>query len=142
MAWVGRCGFPMAREVYYRTFPVVKVQQTFYKPPLVETARCWRQEAPAGFRFALKSWQTITHPATSPTYRRAGLSVPPGEADAYGFFRPTEQVLAGWQVTQQVAAALEGRRGPLPVPWFLQAYGGERGDLRPAFRRGPALEVS
>lgn len=36
---IGCCGFPMARERYFARFPVVEVQQTFYRPPRIETLR-------------------------------------------------------------------------------------------------------
>lgn len=102
---VGCCGFPVARVRYGAEFPVVEVQQTFYQPPRVATAVRWRQEAPPGFRFAMKAWQLVTHPATSPTYRRLRepLAGPP---DAYGFFRATPEVDRAWSRTVEVARAL------------------------------------
>ncbi|MDI3299633.1 MAG: DUF72 domain-containing protein, partial [Bacillota bacterium] len=62
---VGCCGFPEARELYYREFPLVEVQQTFYQLPRPATAERWRQEAPPGFLFAMKAWQLITHDPSS-----------------------------------------------------------------------------
>jgi len=34
---IGCCGFPIARNKYYKTFPVVEVQRTFYQPPELAT---------------------------------------------------------------------------------------------------------
>jgi len=42
---VGCCGFPMAKADYYRYFPVVEIQQTFYNLPRIQTAGRWREEA-------------------------------------------------------------------------------------------------
>ena len=42
---VGCCGFPMTKAEYYRYFPVVEIQQTFYNLPRVQTAARWREEA-------------------------------------------------------------------------------------------------
>lgn len=104
--WVGCCGFRRARAVYYRTFPVVEVQQTFYAPPQESTLRRWRQEAPPGFVFTLKAWQRITHPGTSPTYRRdRGLT--PAEREEVGFFRPTAAVWQAWETTRRAAEVLQ-----------------------------------
>ncbi|NIN51751.1 MAG: DUF72 domain-containing protein, partial [Nitrososphaeria archaeon] len=70
---VGCCGFPGSRKGYFNDFNLVEIQQTFYKMPRLETAQRWRQEAPNEFEFTLKAWQLITHPPTSPTYRKAGI---------------------------------------------------------------------
>ncbi len=103
---VGCCGFPLAKRQYYAEFPIVEVQQTFYQLPRVETATKWRAEAPPGFTFAMKAWQLITHAPSSPTYRRLRepLTGPP---DAYGWFRPTDEVREAWRRTLAVARALE-----------------------------------
>ncbi|MGH8729330.1 MAG: DUF72 domain-containing protein [Burkholderiales bacterium] len=68
--YVGCCGFPMAKPEYFKRFPTVEVQQTFYQPPRPETLRNWRRAAPPEFQFHLKAWQRITHESSSPTYRR------------------------------------------------------------------------
>lgn len=107
---VGCCGFPKARAVYYRTFEVVEVQQTFYRPPRLSTAQRWRAEAPEGFVFTLKAWQRITHPGHSPTYRRDPLDAT--QRREVGFFRPTEAVWQAWETTRAIAEALQ-------APWVI-----------------------
>jgi len=104
---VGCCGFQKARAVYFRRFSLVEVQRTFYKLPRLETARRWQEEAPAGFTFTLKAWQVITHPPTSPTYRKAGLEVPSDRRDRYGGFRPTPEVFEAWERTREIAQVLQ-----------------------------------
>ncbi len=106
---VGCCGFPAARARYFETFRLVEIQNTFYKPPQVETARKWRQEAPPDFEFTLKAWQLITHPPTSPTYRKAGIKVDREKASSYGFFRPTPEVFQAWETTLAIAETLEAK---------------------------------
>ena len=109
MVRVGCCGFPKGRENYFSQFKVVEVQQTFYKPPLPETALRWREEAPGGFEFCLKAWQLITHPPSSPTYRKAGIAISPGKEGCYGWFKPSEEVREAWGKTEQIAKALKAR---------------------------------
>ena len=92
---------------YFTRFSLAEVQKTFYKPPRPETAQRWRQLAPEVFEFTLKAWQLITHPATSPTYRKAGIRVE--RPENHGFFRPTAEVYEAWDATLRVAAALEAR---------------------------------
>ena len=103
---IGCCGFRGSRQGYFRQFPLVEVQQTFYKMPKLETARRWRQEAPADFEFTMKAWQLITHPATSPTYRKAGI-IPASGKEHYGFFQPSDEVYQAWQQTKALAEALQ-----------------------------------
>jgi len=109
MIKVGCCGFARGMKEYFGHFSLVEVQQTFYRLPRAKTAQRWRQGAPHGFEFALKAWQLITHPPSSPTYRRAGVSIPKGREAEYGFFRPTTAVLEAWQRTREVAEVLGAR---------------------------------
>lgn len=106
---VGCCGFPVVREEYFGKFKLVEIQQSFYKLPKPETARKWRQEAPADFEFTLKAPQLITHPPTSPTYRKAGIKIAPGTEGNYGFFRPSPEVHQAWEETAKFAQELGAR---------------------------------
>lgn len=103
--YVGCCGFGRARAEYYRRFGLVEVQQTFYKPPQLATVQRWREEAPASFCFTVKAWQLITHEPSSPTYRKAGVSLA-GPPEHYGAFRLTAEVTAAWEWTRKIALAL------------------------------------
>ena len=47
--------------VYARAFGVVEVDSTFYATPAAKTVRGWAERTPAGFTFALKVPQAITH---------------------------------------------------------------------------------
>lgn len=102
---IGCCGFGRARAEYYRWLGLVEVQQTFYKPPQLATVRRWREEAPASFQFTVKAWQLITHEPSSPTYRKASVSLD-GLPAHYGAFRPTPEVAAAWDCTREIALAL------------------------------------
>ncbi len=89
---------------YFKAFEVVEVQKTFYKPPTLETAKKWRKEAPNSFEFTIKAWQVITHPPSSPTYRKAKLDVKDG-----GFFKPIKEVFEAWQATRDFAKELKAK---------------------------------
>lgn len=104
---VGCCGFPKARNEYYKSFKVVEVQQTFYQPPALKTVERWRAEAPADFEFTLKVWQLVTHESKSPTYRRLRLSWPEKRLSQCGSFKPTEEVKWAWEITREMARALK-----------------------------------
>ncbi len=126
--WVGTCGFARRHADVFRDLAAVEIQQTFYRPVAPELAARWAAEAPAGFRFTMKASQFITHEASSPTYRRAGRTIPPAEADAYGGFRATARVEEGWRATAAVAEALHAAAvvfqcpaSFLPTPKNLEA---------------------
>jgi len=103
MIKVGCCGFAGGMANYFKKFEVVEVQQTFYKLPRIETARKWRSMAPSDFEFTMKAWQVITHPASSPTYRKAGIEA----KQNYGFFKPNEDVMQAWDAKKEIAKELK-----------------------------------
>ncbi len=103
---IGCCGWAEAHKNYHRDFDIVEVQETFYCPGRIEKYEKWRNAAPAGFEFAVKAWQLITHEPSSPTYRKLESAVPKRKKNRYGSFRPTEEVFAAWEVTDMIAQAL------------------------------------
>lgn len=104
MIKIGCCGFRVAKKKYFKNFDVVEVQQTFYKPPKLETAVKWHSAAPPEFEFTVKAWQLITHPPSSPTYRKAGIDV--ADESKYGYFKPIKEVFDAWEKTAEIADAL------------------------------------
>lgn len=106
MIKIGCCGFPVNRSIYYQTFKVVEIQQTFYQLPKIETVRKWREETPSDFEFTVKVWQIITHPPSSPTYRRLKLPVSEERKENYGFFKPTDEIFSAWQKTEEICTLL------------------------------------
>ena len=123
---VGCCGFCLrgGRAAYYREFSLVELQSTFYKLPRLQTAERWRREAPAGFEFSVKCWQAVTHPPSSPTWRRAKLKVDPDKRDKYGFLRPTEENFEAWEKTLEICRALRSRVCVIQCPPSF-GYSGE-----------------
>lgn len=94
---LGLCGVSMGFDAYVREFPVLEVQQTFYRPPSDATLARWRGQAPPGFEFTMKVWQVVTHEASSPTYRRLGRTLDPVERTEVGGFQLSPLVLTAWQ---------------------------------------------
>ena len=109
MVKIGCCGFPKGMKHYFTRFRLVEVQQTFYKLPELKTVIKWRKEAPREFEFTIKAWQLITHPPSSPTYRKAGLKITRGEEGYYGFFKPTDKVMEAWEKTRDIAKGLKAK---------------------------------
>jgi len=101
---VGLCGFTMSMQVYARYFPVVEVQSTFYEPPQDATMRKWLANAGPNLEYTMKVWQLVTHPASSPTYRRMKRKL--DEHDQPGFFRDSPGVQEGWRRSIECAGVL------------------------------------
>lgn len=94
----------MAQEKYFKAFSCVEIDSSFYQLPKVETAARWRAAAPAGFKFAMKAWQVITHSASSPTYKRTRIDARDREHCGGFGFNPT--VRWAWDETFAVAKEL------------------------------------
>ena len=96
---LGMCGFTIGAAAYFKQFPVVEIQQTFYDPPPLETLAKWRRQAPGGFEFTMKAWQVITHLGANPTYRRLRRPMTDAQRAEAGGFRTNETTLAAWETT-------------------------------------------
>jgi uncharacterized protein YecE (DUF72 family) len=101
----GVCGFCLPQAELFRRFNLLEVQQTFYWPPRLKTVERWRQTAPEDFEFTVKAFQAITHPGTSPTYRRTKFSS--DQRAQCGGFCDTRVVRDAWSLTFTLATALE-----------------------------------
>ncbi|HEX2718612.1 MAG TPA: DUF72 domain-containing protein [Gemmatimonadaceae bacterium] len=106
MMKLGMCGFTVGAAAYFRKFPVVEIQQTFYDPPPRATIEKWRRQAPETFEFTMKAWQVITHFGTSSTYRRLRREFGERERAEAGGFRVNDTTLAAWATTLEAMRAL------------------------------------
>jgi uncharacterized protein YecE (DUF72 family) len=66
--WIGSFYPPGSKQehflpFYAGVFDTVELDTTFYHPPRASIVRSWDRNTPAGFRFAAKVPQTITHTA-------------------------------------------------------------------------------
>lgn len=106
---VGTCGWSVkgGKKAYFNYFKIIELQDTFYKLPKLETAKKWRNMAPKDFVFTLKAWQVITHPPSSPTWRKAGLRIDSKTRDKYGYLKPTEENFKAWEQTLEVCKTLD-----------------------------------
>ncbi|MGB9716467.1 MAG: DUF72 domain-containing protein [Thermodesulfovibrionales bacterium] len=106
---IGCCGFPVSRAKYFNTFKTVELQQTFYQPPEINTAKKWRDESPKDFEYNMKAWQLITHDPKCPTYRKLKVGINRNNKNHYGSFKPTDEVLYAWEITRKIAEVLNAK---------------------------------
>ncbi|MCS7104458.1 MAG: DUF72 domain-containing protein [Thermofilaceae archaeon] len=111
MLKVGTCGWSArgGRKAYFVYFKVIELQETFYKLPQEDLALKWREGAPADFEFTLKAWQAITHPISSPTWKRSGLKISKNVEEKYGYFRVTDETLDAWEKTSRICEILDAK---------------------------------
>lgn len=106
---VGCCGWAVrgGKKAYYERFKCIELQDTFYKLPKLETVKRWKESAPSDFIFCMKAWQVITHPPTSPTWRKAGIKVQEPSKDLYGMLKPTKENIDAWSKMLEVAKVID-----------------------------------
>ncbi|HOQ67962.1 MAG TPA: DUF72 domain-containing protein [Candidatus Atribacteria bacterium] len=103
---VGVCGFPVSQDRLFRHLDVIEIQKTFYNFISEKSLLRLREKAPSSFLFTMKAFQGITHPFSSPTYRRSKLP-PHFVPQNLGLFQPTPEVEESARVTVQEAKALQ-----------------------------------
>ncbi len=106
MIKVGCCGVPVGWQKYVKEFNLVEVQKTFYQPPRDRAITHWRQKVPDNFEFTIKAWQVITHPSSSPTYRRIQEELDLAKA---GFFQNSKVVRYAYSRIVKVAEILKSK---------------------------------
>lgn len=135
MLHVGICGFSVSQKELFDTFRLVEVQKTFYSPPMEKTVKRWRKNAPEDFEFTVKGWQVITHPSSSPTYRK--MSREAGNPDHFGFFQPTREVSNAFDITASLAQLLEARIIVFQTPKSFKQSSKAIGNIRGFFSSLP-----
>ena len=114
--------FPSAKMFgyYAERFGTVEINYTFYRMPTPKTTAAWREQAPAGFRYALKAPQRITH------HQR----LKPESADTLAFFCDSARLLGPslGPLLFQLPPNLK-----LDVPRLDAFLAVMPGDMRPAF---------
>jgi uncharacterized protein YecE (DUF72 family) len=101
--------------VYARSFPIVELNFTFYRPPTPAMLERIAEKVPSAFRFLVKLPQTISHDASRddlPTFRRAAEAL------------AERQQLAGL-----LCQLPQSAHNKAPVRRWLQALAGELGHL-------------
>ncbi|MFP4171210.1 MAG: DUF72 domain-containing protein [Methanomassiliicoccales archaeon] len=115
---VGTCGYGDYRppegwrerydtklQAYSEAFDVLEVNRTFYKLPMVKTASKWAEEA-RDLVFTVKAWQAITHPTSSPTWRKRKEGLSEDQRSNFGHFSPNREVFEAWEGTRERAEAM------------------------------------
>ncbi|MDI9644195.1 MAG: DUF72 domain-containing protein [Candidatus Verstraetearchaeota archaeon] len=108
---VGTCGWSIkgGMREYFRLFNVIELQSTFYRLHSPKVLRRYREHSSREFEFVVKAWQAITHPISSPTWRRSGKIPKLGDPSGFGHLRPTPENQKAWNLILQTCEALRSR---------------------------------
>jgi uncharacterized protein YecE (DUF72 family) len=109
------------------------VQRTFYEPPSDEVMQKWLAATPSSLEYTMKVWQLVTHPASSPTYRRMKRALRPG--DEPGFFRESASVEEGWRRSVECARVLSASAMLFQCPASFRPDRENVRDMRGFFER-------
>ena len=147
MVRIGTCGYSRYQpqggwksrykdklQAFADAFPAVELNRTFYKLPMVKTAKKWREEVPEEFAFTVKAWQAITHPTSGVTWRKRKEKLTPEQEREFGYLNPHAVVFDAWDETAAVAETLRAPVVLLQTPSGFGPNDRNLGNLR-AFLR-------
>ena len=103
-------------QAYSDDFKVCELNKTFYKLPMVKTARKWRRNAFDDFEFVMKAWQALTHPTSSPTWRNKKDKLSKEQKEKFGYLQPNNKVIEAWNDTKAVAEAMDAEVVVIQTP--------------------------
>ncbi|QJA05777.1 DUF72 domain-containing protein [Thermosulfurimonas marina] len=127
--FVGTCGNKVGLARYVNLFNALEVNATFYRFPSEKSLRNWEKTLSGrqDFCLSLKAFQGLTHPLSSPTWRRSGLS--PEELEGLkgkvGCLRLTEATQRYFLETLELAARVSARYLLLQLPRNCEAEAAE-----------------
>ena len=113
--FIGCCGIPVSRAKYFSELKVIELQNTFYDLFSEEEAKRFRKRLPEDIVVCIKAWQVITHPYTSPTWKKMKRK-PKGVIENYGYLRPTKENFEAWENVLAIAKILNSRAIVLQTP--------------------------
>ena len=107
MILVGCCGKAgYSLKAYSKLFDILETQEAFYRIVGEKTLVRWREEAAGKLAFSIKAFQGLTHPGSSPTWRRAGSLPEWFDKSRAGLLADTPEVRASWLISVKAAKLL------------------------------------
>lgn len=110
----GLAGLSLAR--YAEMFDTAEINSTFYRLPNRETAERWFERTGGKVVFCMKAFQGITHPISSPTWKRAGRQIPKSGVKNYGHLKPTAENVVAWERTLEICEAIHAHVCVIQMP--------------------------
>ncbi len=136
---IGTCGFPSSRKKVFRLLDAVEIQSSFYNPLSENQLIGIKKDKPDSVELTLKAWSVITHPSSSPVWRKL-KAPPPGRKENYGWLRPTKENLEALDAVLEQARRIEARVVVFQTPASMPLTEKGKGWIEEFFRK--ALEAS
>lgn len=103
----GRAGYSL--KEYSQLFDVLEIQETFYSVVREETLVRWRGEASGKLVLTVKAFQGLTHPGSSPTWRRARGLPSWFKKERAGLLSDSREAMESWAITIKSARLLDAK---------------------------------
>ncbi len=116
--FVGCCGFPRSRRIYFTKYKLVELQNTFYSLPSETWIKNLLKDTPSDAIITIKAWQVITHPHNSPTWKKI-KEKPLGALENYGYLKPTRENYSAWDKVLDIAIKVRAKVIVLQTPASL-----------------------
>lgn len=128
---VGTCGLPAKVKNLINKIDGVEIQETFYNPIGEKRFKKLAELTRLGLVLTMKAWQVITHPSSSPTWRRLRKK-PEGRIDNYGYLKPSEENFNALEQSLRIATSIGAEVMVLQTPPSMKCVGREQ-ELRSFF---------
>ncbi len=129
---VGTCGFPSSRQKVFKIVDVVELQSTFYNLLSEKQIENIVRDKPSSVELTVKAWQVITHPATSPSWRKLKIK-PEGRKENYGWLRPTKENIEALKKVVLQAERLNAKVLVFQTPGSMPVNDNVREDIEEFF---------
>ncbi len=138
---VGCCGTGgLGLGKYLSLLTSMEVQDTFYRKVKTSTLKKWREKAGEDFIFTIKAFQGITHPASSPTWKRSNWK--PDPPQRYGLLRPTKENLGLWEEVLEWADVIKAKAILVQLPPSFNNTDENRRNVFEFFSRRERFEIA
>ncbi|MFW6196191.1 MAG: DUF72 domain-containing protein [Thermoplasmatota archaeon] len=122
-------------QAFSHSFEALELNRTFYKLPMVKTAKKWMKNAYDDFEFTLKAWQAMTHPTSSPTWRNKKDDLSESQKENFGYLRPNDEIIEAWRNTKKIAKALETEVCVIQTPGSFECTEENQENMKQLFSR-------
>ncbi len=103
-------------QAYADRYSVLEINKTFYSLPMEKTAARWREEAGDELIISVKAWQAVSHPTSSPTWRKRTDKLSETQIEEFGNLAQNPSVEEAWRRTVSTARALRAGQILLQTP--------------------------
>lgn len=135
---IGTCGFPASMRKVFSLVDVVELQSSFYEPLSERQITTILKTNTYGKEITMKAWQVITHPHTSPSWKKMKVK-PDGILENYGYLKPSEENFDALKVVAEQAKKLKASVIVFQTPPSMPYNQGHMVNIKTFFEKAKEL---